>query len=223
MEYIIKKVVKKPSLSAGWDSSDWADANIAEIKNFRQESSSHRPETKLKLKYDATGIYGLFKVKDQYVRSVNSGFQNGVCGDSCVEFFFKPGVGKGYFNLECNCGGAILCFYVTDPTRGPEKGLKEFVKLTDKDCGEIKIFHSMPEIVEPEIKEETEWYLGFFFPFHLIAKYAGELGELSGKEWTANFYKCGDKTSHPHWASWNPVSELNFHLPQCFGKIKFES
>jgi hypothetical protein len=81
----------------------------------------------------------------------------------------------------------------------------------------------MPEMIEPEIKEETEWYLGFFFPFHLIAKYAGELGELSGKEWTANFYKCGDKTSHPHWASWNPVSELNFHLPECFGRIKFGS
>ena len=36
------------------------------------------------------------------------------------------------------------------------------------------------------------------------------------------FFKCGDKTSHPHWASWNPVDELNFHLPRCFSEIIFE-
>ncbi|MEW6117215.1 MAG: carbohydrate-binding family 9-like protein, partial [Nitrospirota bacterium] len=42
------------------------------------------------------------------------------------------------------------------------------------------------------------------------------------REWRANFYKCGDATSHPHWASWAPVEALNFHLPHCFGTICFE-
>jgi hypothetical protein len=81
----------------------------------------------------------------------------------------------------------------------------------------------MPDVVEPEIEEDTEWRLGFFFPFALVEKYAGKLGDPAGTKWTANFYKCGDKTSHPHWASWNPVKVLNFHLPECFGDIIFES
>jgi hypothetical protein len=42
-----------------------------------------------------------------------------------------------------------------------------------------------------------------------------------GNLWRANFYKCGDDTSHPHWAAWSPVDELNFHLPRCFGRLGF--
>ena len=37
----------------------------------------------------------------------------------------------------------------------------------------------------------------------------------------ANFYKCGDKTAHPHFLSWNPVvsSKPDFHRPECFGEL----
>jgi hypothetical protein len=45
---------------------------------------------------------------------------------------------------------------------------------------------------------------------------------VSGQVWHANFYKCGDHTSHKHWASWQPVKELNFHRPEDFGDIVFE-
>ena len=27
--------------------------------------------------------------------------------------------------------------------------------------------------------------------------------------WRANFYKCGDDTSHPHWAAWSPLKKVN--------------
>jgi hypothetical protein len=47
------------------------------------------------------------------------------------------------------------------------------------------------------------------------------LGPMSSQSWRDNFYKCGDQTSHPHWASWSPVDDLNFHLPRCFGTICF--
>ncbi|MCD6337129.1 MAG: hypothetical protein J7M01_02720, partial [Candidatus Marinimicrobia bacterium] len=36
-----------------------------------------------------------------------------------------------------------------------------------------------------------------------------------------NLYKCGDKTSHPHWASWSPIDKLNFHQPKHFGEFVF--
>jgi hypothetical protein len=80
----------------------------------------------------------------------------------------------------------------------------------------------MPEVVEPEIREPTIWFLEFHIPFALFEKHVGPLGKVGGQTWTANFYKCGDKTSHPHWASWSPVDKLNFHLPRCFGNLVFE-
>lgn len=219
--YDVERAAATPSINGCWNEGDWKNANIVNVDVFREESSDHRPEVKAKLLYDDKGIYGLYNVKDQYVRSVNIKFQSSVCKDSCVEFFFKPHAGKGYFNLECNCGGTFLCYYIEDHTRTAD-GFAKRVALTPDDAAAIKIFHSMPEVVEPEIKEKTEWAVGFFFPFSLIEKYSGPLGDLKGKEWHANFYKCGDATSHPHWASWNPVSALNFHLPDCFGSINFK-
>ena len=46
-------------------------------------------------------------------------------------------------------------------------------------------------------------------------------GPVAGQRWRAlatrprcHAFKCGDQTSHPHWASWAPIGEaLNFHQP----------
>ena len=51
--------------------------------------------------------------------------------------------------------------------------------------------------------------------------YTEKISSAEGATWRANFYKCGDETSHPHWLSWSPVKELNFHAPDDFGELKF--
>ena len=58
-------------------------------------------------------------------------------------------------------------------------------------------------------------------PFALLEAYVGPIAIDKGSVWGANFYKCGDETSHPHWGAWSPVDELNFHLPRCFGRLGF--
>jgi hypothetical protein len=47
--------------------------------------------------------------------------------------------------------------------------------------------------------------------------------ELKGKTFTANFYKCGDKLTQPHYLTWNPVGTRNpdYHQPEYFGVLKF--
>ena len=143
-----------------------------------------------------------------------------VCKDSCVEFFVQPEEDSDYFNFGFNCGGALLCSYITDPERTAE-GFKKFIPLPVEDGNQVAVHHSLPETVDPEISELVSWMLEFFVPFALLEKYAGSLGDPAGQEWRANFYKCGDETSHPYWASWQPLHSLNFHLLECFGKIRF--
>ena len=40
----------------------------------------------------------------------------------------------------------------------------------------------------------------------------------------ANFYKCGDDTTKPHFLSWNPVKapKPDFHRPEQFGVLNFQ-
>ena len=210
-----------PTLDGAWDGQEWENANILNIDIFRDRSTEHHPEVKAKLLYNDKGIYGQFKVKDQYVRAVKTGYQESVCKDSCVEFFFKPKPESGYLNFEFSCGGAMLCSYITDNTR-TKNGFAKYVMLQDSELDMVDIYHSLPAKVDPEITEPTEWFLGFFIPFSLLEIYVGDIGNVSAEKWTANLYKCADDTSHPHWASWNPITETNFHLPECFGDIEFE-
>ena len=221
MKYIIKRTTVRPELEGQWDGPVWRTANTLDIANFRPESSDHRPNTQARLLYDTDGVYGIYRVEDRYVRCVHTNFQDQVCRDSCVEFFVRPAGAPVYLNFEFSCGGAFLCYCVTDPTRVAE-GLKEYRAVSGDDGRLVRIYHSMPRVVEPEIEGEATWFLEFAIPFEMLAKYAGPVGDVAGRTWRANLYKCGDETSHPHWASWAPVDEKNFHLPRCFGEIVFE-
>ena len=209
-----------PEIDNLWDSATWGNIPALEVSCYRQESSAHRPETQCKLLYDQDFIYGIFHVNDQHVRCVHTEFQSEVYKDSCVEFFVQPKATSDYFNFEFNCGGALLASYITDPTRIAGK-IREFIPLTPENDRKIKRYSSLPRIVEPEITNKIIWFLGFSIPFAILGKYTGIPAEASGQVWRANFYKCGNETSQPHWGSWSPVRELNFHLPADFGEIKF--
>lgn len=198
----------------------WQPAEILAINQFRPEGSAHRPLTSLRLLHDNHAIYGLFRVQDQYVRCRHGAYGDPVYQDSCVEFFARPKPDAGYFNFEFNCGGAFLCNYITDETK-VAGGFRESVRLSADEVKSVRVATSLPSVVEPEIGQPVSWWLIFAIPVPALEQFVGPVGALSGQTWRANAFKCGDETSHPHWASWTPLDERNFHLPRCFGELTF--
>ncbi len=221
--YTLHKTNFSERLICDWNAPAWQLAEPLDINHFRSESGTHRPRTRARLLYDESGIHGIFQVEDRYVRCLRSGFQSEVWKDSCVEFFVKPKVDKGYFNFEFNCGGSFLCYYITNHERRPG-GFKEFVKVSYERAHVVRTASTLPKIVDPEIELPVTWSLNFFIPFALLESFVGDLAaSLTKNPWQANLYKCGDETSRPHWAAWSPVDEFNFHLPRCFGTLRFEA
>jgi hypothetical protein len=219
--YTIRRANPVPQLSADWSDPVWEQAETLEIQHFRPEGSDHHPRTVARLLYDAPGIYGIFRAQERCVRCRRTQYHDEVWKDSCVEFFAAPKPDRGYFNFEFNCGGAFLCNHITNHERTTD-GFKEFVKLP-ADIGQtIRARSSLPPRIDPEITEEVIWTLGFFIPFTLFEHYLGPLGEVAGQVWRGNFFKCADESSHPHWGSWAPVDEFNFHRPNCFGTVRFD-
>ena len=218
--YAVLPADPRPGLRDRWESAAWRHVPSLSIDNFRPESSNHRPRTQVKLLADDQGLYGLFRVADRFIRCVHTGFQAPVYKDSCVEFFVQPRLDGGYFNFEFNCGGSLLASYIIDATRTAE-GFKEYRPLSPEEGCRIRIWHSLPSVVEPEVIEKTTWLLALQIPLDILSAAVGPLSVDAGAVWRANFYKCGDATSHPHWAAWRPVDALNFHLPRCFGYLRF--
>jgi len=218
--YEVSQTPTPPDLEGGWDGCGWLRASTLDVACFRPEGSDHRPRTQVRLLYDACHLYGVFRVADRYVRVLHTGYGTPVYRDSCVEIFLQPRPDRGYLNFEFNAGGALLASHVRDPERTPQ-GFRDFTPLTEAEARAIGVRASLPTVVKPERTEPVTWTVAFALPFALLEKHLGPVGTIPGQRWRANFYKCADDTSHPHWASWSPLTERNFHLPACFGELRF--
>ena len=217
--YKVAKLSSPPKINAVWDKKPWNDIEAVQLALYMGDKPDHFPFTQAKMAYDDQAVYIIFRVEDQYVKAVHSQNQDPVCRDSCVEFFFSPedDVKKGYFNLEMNCGGTMLFNHQL-------KRQTDVVLINESDMHQVKIAHSMPQLVENEISKKTTWVVEYSIPFSILSNYQTATIPKAGTVWRANFYKCGDRTSHPHWLTWAPVDypKPNFHLPQFFGSLEFQ-
>jgi hypothetical protein len=215
----VTRQISPPKGDADWDKSPWQDIPSEVIQNYMGRKPDHFPKVEMKIAYDDMAIYMMFRVEDRYVRAVAAEHQDNVCGDSCVEFFFTPDsdVSKGYFNLEMNCGGTMLFHFQPVPGKGR-------ITIPKSECNKIMSAHSLPRFVDPEIEEAVTWTVEYWIPIALLKRYCQVITPAPHVSWRANFYKCADNTSHPHWLTWSPVNfpDPNFHLPQSFGILEFE-
>ena len=201
---------------------EWTSANVLQIANFQEKSSDSRPETLCRVLYDANGLYLRYSLKDRWVKCVAKNYQDCVCKDSCVEFFVEPTGGKGYLNFEFNACGVMLLYHVVDATR-TDHGFADYHPVDAFADEAVKRYPSLKaEDVVEEVTDPCDWELAMYIPFSLFEKEFGADGiPAKGTVWRANFYTCADGTSHPRWATWNPIIIFNFHQPECFGDIIF--
>ncbi len=220
--YTIARTAAANPVPGQWDDATWAGVEALAIDRFHDRSSDHRPRVAAKLLHDDEHIYVFFRVEDRYVVSKRTELHEMVCKDSCVEFFVRPRDDAGYFNIEINAGGTMLLYYCAGWKGGPGDGRIRRTPITPAQAAMIDIHGSLPRTVEPEITEPVTWTLQYRLPVALFEAELGPLRPLAGQRWRANFYKCADESSHPHWASWSPVGEkLSFHQPDRFGTIVF--
>lgn len=200
----------------------WKSANVAHVEHFHPAGSDHRPTTQARLVHSADTLYVRFDVRDRFVRCVNERPQTLVSKDTCVELFLQPPGGPGYFNLEMNCGGTYLMYYITDARRHPQRLFRQYCEVPPEATRSLVICSTLPPRVEPELEGPVDWALTAAVPVAVLASCAASVKAFEGR-WRGNFFKCGDDTSHPHWAAWSPIGRvLRFHQPEKFGVIEFE-
>ena len=209
---------------ADCDSALWDAADELDISHFPWDDSGHRPRVRARVLWDDAWLAVRFDVIDRYVRAVAQDFNDSVCLDSCVEFFVAPNsdpAQDAYFNFEVNCGGTMLLYRC--PSTAEREAGGAGTNVTDSDGATIQMAHSLPKIVEPELTEPTNWAVEYHVPWSLFESYFGVDPPKPGTTWRANFYKCADKTSHPHWGSWSAVATPtpNFHQPASFQPLYF--
>ncbi|HPN37049.1 MAG TPA: carbohydrate-binding family 9-like protein [Melioribacteraceae bacterium] len=197
----------------------WEETEVISLCNYMGDRPGYFPNVFVKLRYDKNNIYVLFMVKEKNVIAVSKNHFDPVFEDSCVEFFFSPDIydPEAYFNLEVNCSGKVLFGYRKNKSQ-------KSIRISIEDINSLEVNSTFKnKTINEEIKEEIDWFVSYKIPFSLIEKYSNKpMGNLKNN-WRVNFYKCADKSSNPHWLTWNKVINPvpNFHLPEHFGELVF--
>ena len=220
MTYQVKRLNAPLTIDGNWDKPAWKNVPAVELTHYMGDRPDHLPRTLAKVMYDDQALYVIFRVEDRYIRAVARQHDDMVCRDSCVEFFFAPGMDltRGYFNLEMNCGGTMLFHFQIIPR-------KDSIALDADDLTKIQVAHTMPKRVETEITQPTTWTVEYRLPLDILPNYRKDISKPGpGVTWRANFFKCADDTSHPHWLTWSKVERPrpDFHVPEYFGTLQFE-
>lgn len=217
MECIAQVIEGSNGAGVDWDSPAWCRCETNEISNHMGDSPEHFPRVQFKVGYDDDAIRVMFRVEDRFVRATRTQYQDSVCLDSCVEFFFSPGDSddQGYFNLEVNCVGTALFEFHPDGENG------EAVPVAESP--DLKAITTLTGTVDPEEPGPLVWLAECLVPLSLLDQYTAVAKPAKDVAWRANFYKCADESSHPHWLTWAPVEWYRpaFHKPEFFGTLRF--
>ena len=170
-----------------------------------------------------------FRVSGLDLRAQNTEDNGRQWEDSCVEVFIKDPEDGNYYNFEINAMGKVLACVGPDRhnrTPRPESEMEEILRFAQNDMMDQNDTFCHPEghapchpegLAPKDLEGLHTWRVGVIIPFHLI----GLDPENLPRSIKANFYKCGDKTAHPHYLSWSPIDtpRPDFHRPEFFGEL----
>lgn len=175
----------------------------------------YRPDVKFRIAHSGTTIWLKFYVTEDHVLARRTETNSATHRDSCVEFFLDTQKDGNYYNFEFNAIGTTHLAY------GPSVNKRTFID-PELIREHIKVRSSLGNLPFEERSGGHTWEMIVGIPAALLVHDKGI--RLKGLRSNANFYKCGDETSVPHYLSWNPVGSErpNFHQPQYFGELIFE-
>lgn len=190
-------------------------AEIHGISLVNWQKFPYHPDVRFRIAHSNNQIWLKFYVHEENILALRTQTNSSTHMDSCVEFFLDPKQDGNYYNFEFNCIGTTHLAY------GPNRKERQFIEsglIEEK----ILVSSTLGKTPFNEKKGGHSWEMTIIIPSEILVHEKNS--QLSGLEAKANFYKCGDNTSKPHYLSWNPIGteSPDFHRPDFFGNLIFE-
>ncbi|WP_455497350.1 carbohydrate-binding family 9-like protein [Coprobacter sp.] len=215
----MKKVLSVPFIPELKDLPLEKACDLLEEKAMRQsvecvnwpEQFPYKPITIFDIARSETSLYIKYFVRGNCLLALNSEDNSPVWQDSCVEFFVQIPGETEYYNFEFNCIGAALA--------AKRQSREIYTHFSPEKMARIGRYASAGRKPFQEMQGIFAWELLVTIPFDLIGVDPKSLPE----KLYANFFKCADNSSLPHYLSWSPIKTENpdFHRPEFFGEICF--
>jgi hypothetical protein len=186
--------------------------NSIDILNW-EEAFPYKPKLKFRIAHTGNEIWLKYYVNEKNILAQETRTNGDVYKDSTVEFFISID-GKNYYNFEFSCIGTIHLAH--------GEGRNNRTPIEPAIAEKIQIESTLGNQPFAEKSGDFNWEMMIRIPIECFV--FDKIETLNGLLATANFYKCGDETSDPHFVTWNPIGTEtpDYHCPEYFGKVKFE-
>ncbi len=175
------------------------------------ERFPYAPEATAFSAYTADSLVISYEVIGYDLRALETADNQHPWENSCCEFFVACGAGE-YMNFELACNGSLLVARGSGRDGRTQLGLDALSRI--KRFGSLELGR-----VYDIVDEIREWGIAIVIPFDIICGKPGVPDSLD-----VNFYKCANKSAHPHFLSWNQIKTPapDFHRPEFFARMLFE-
>ncbi len=209
---------EKPlTLDGKLDEADWQKATATPSFVNTITGATADPKVSVKTLWDDTHLYVAFEVQDQLLKSTFDKNDDHLWEQDCVEIMVDPdGDGKNYFEIQVSPANKVFDtrydarrvpkpFGHVDWNAGVKSGVELRGKLNDDEADE----GYTAEIAIPW----TAFAAGE--PKHEAPK--------AGDTWRLNFFVMDTLENGQRAVGWSPPRVGDFHMPQRFGKLVFDS
>ena len=215
--FLMVKKIDSPTHISFKSISERLEKNIPSIAvdKANWKAFPYAPEVSFKMAHDSEKLYLKFYVTEAHILAQHSKPNTATHRDSCVEFFIDPDQSGGYYNFEFNCIGTTHLAY------GPDRYERTFIN-PQKIKNSLFIESTLGNQPFEEKSGHFKWEMVVAIPSSIFVQHPNlTFNTLHSK---ANFFKCGDDTTKPHYLSWSPIDTPNpdFHQPEFFGNLVFD-
>lgn len=171
----------------------------------------YHPDTSFAIARSRTHIAVLYHVRCLDLRAMALEDNGPVWEDSCCEFFASDPHDGTYYNFEMNCIGTLL--------GAKRRNREDCTHYPPERLADVTRYSTLARKQRDLSGKIFGWSVGMAVPLEMIGIDPSHLPSSI----RANFYKCADKTAHPHFLAWNRVGSPtpDFHRPDFFGELLF--
>ncbi|WP_321285722.1 carbohydrate-binding family 9-like protein [uncultured Sunxiuqinia sp.] len=179
---------------------------------FSWDAPYSKPEVGFKMAHNNEAIFVCYQVCEDEMLARYSQHNQPVYTDSCVEFFIAFNEDSNYYNFEFNSLGTCLAAW------GPDRNQRQSTAPDLLD--QIRTRTTVSRLNQGQ-SPRFEWQICIQLPVSVFIH--NKITKLSETKARANFYKCGDDLSEPHFVSWKKIetNTPDFHQPSFFGELSF--
>jgi hypothetical protein len=194
-----------------WSTAPWT-ADLINILGSAHPAPPHR--TRCKILYDDKTLYIAAELDDPHIAATMTEPNSPVWKENCFELFLDPaGTGTNYWEIEINARNTVWSLLMPKPYSAGGKPMK------DKHLPNLKTATQITGTLNDSSDTDTKWTAEIAIPFSDL-----HITPNPNTTWRLNFARIHYATpDDPKFASWSPMQEVNCHIPQNFGHLRFST